>query len=125
MSLLSHITFWTDLSQLTTTVRGYTRQVISAFAAQRTPVDVVSIGNEIRNGMLWPVGQVDWTANTGWDNLTTLLKAGVVGARAANPRGHKLLVMLHFDEGGMTIWVVSDLAAPELAEFVRLWRAAS
>ena len=89
-----------DLSQLTTTVQNYTHQVISAFAAQGTPVDMVSIGNEIRNGILWPVGQVDWTTDTGWDNLTTLLKAGVAGARAASPRGHKLLVMLHFDEGG-------------------------
>jgi arabinogalactan endo-1,4-beta-galactosidase len=89
-----------DLTQLTTTVQNYTQQVIGAFAAQGTPVDMVSIGNEIRNGILWPVGQVDWTADTGWDNLTTLLKAGVAGARAANPRGHKLLVMLHFDEGG-------------------------
>ena len=60
----------------------------------------VSIGNEIRNCLLWPVGQVDWSTNSGWDNLATLLKAGVAGARAANPRDHKLLVMLHFDEGG-------------------------
>ena len=89
-----------DLAQLTDTVRGYTRQVISAFAAQGTPVDTVSIGNEIRNGMLWPVGQVNWSADTGWDNLTTLLKAGVAGARAGNPPGHQLQVMLHFDEGG-------------------------
>ncbi len=89
-----------NLSQLTRTVRDYTRSVISAFAAQGTPVDLVSIGNEIRNGILWPVGQVDWTAGTGWDNLTTLLTAGVAGARAGNPAGHKLLVMLHFDEGG-------------------------
>ena len=89
-----------DLMQLSQTVQSYTQQVISAFAAQHTPVDMVSIGNEIRNGMLWPVGQVDWTANTGWDNLATLLKAGVAGARAGNPRGHQLLVMLHFDQGG-------------------------
>ena len=89
-----------DLSQLTTTVQNYTAQVIGAFAAQGTPVDMVSIGNEIRNGILWPAGEVDWSTDTGWDNLTTLLKAGVAGARAANPRGHKLLVMLHFDEGG-------------------------
>ena len=89
-----------DLGQLTATVGSYTRHVIKAFAAQGTPVDMVSIGNEIRNGILWPVGQVDWTTDTGWDNLTTLLKAGVAGARAANPSGHKLLVMLHFDEGG-------------------------
>jgi len=89
-----------DLTQLAATVQSYTRQVISAFAQQGTPVDLVSIGNEIRNGMLWPVGQVDWTANTGWDNLATLLKAGVAGAQAGNPRGHKLLIMMHFDQGG-------------------------
>jgi arabinogalactan endo-1,4-beta-galactosidase len=89
-----------DLSQLSDTVRSYTQQVISAFAAQGTPVDMVSIGSEIRNGMLWPVGQVDWAANTGWDNLATLLKAGVAGARAGNPAGHRLLIMLHFDQGG-------------------------
>jgi arabinogalactan endo-1,4-beta-galactosidase len=89
-----------DLAQLTNTVRTYTSQVIAAFAAQHTPVDMVSIGNEIRNGILWPVGQVNWTGDTGWDNLTTLLKAGVAGAHAANPPRHRLLVMLHFDEGG-------------------------
>jgi arabinogalactan endo-1,4-beta-galactosidase len=63
-------------------------------------VDLVSIGNEIRNGMLWPAGQVDWTANTGWDNLATLLKAGVAGAEAGNPPGHRLQIMMHFDQGG-------------------------
>jgi len=89
-----------DLSQLSDSVRSYTRQVIGAFAAQGTPVDMVSIGNEIRNGMLWPVGQVDWATNTGWDNLATLLKAGMAGARAGNPTGHRLLIMLHFDQGG-------------------------
>jgi arabinogalactan endo-1,4-beta-galactosidase len=88
------------LSQLTDTVRSYTASVIKAFADQGTPVDMVSIGNEIRNGILGPVGEVNWSTDTGWDNLTTLLKAGVAGARAASPPGHKLLVMLHFDEGG-------------------------
>jgi arabinogalactan endo-1,4-beta-galactosidase len=81
-------------------VQGYTRDVIAAFAKQGTPVDMASIGNEIRNGMLWPVGQLDWTADTGWDNLATLLKAGVAGARAANPPHHQLRVMLRFDQGG-------------------------
>jgi arabinogalactan endo-1,4-beta-galactosidase len=89
-----------DLSQLADTVQSYTRSVIHAFAAQGTPVDMVSIGNEIRNGILWPVGQVDWANDTGWDNLVTLLKAGVAGAREANPSGHRMQVMLHFDEGG-------------------------
>ena len=89
-----------DLSQLAGTVQSYTQQVISAFAQQGTPVDMASIGNEIRNGILWPIGQVDPVANTGWDNLATLLKAGVAGAQAGNPPGHKLLIMMHYDQGG-------------------------
>jgi arabinogalactan endo-1,4-beta-galactosidase len=56
----------------------------------------------VRNGILWPVGQVDPAAGTGFDDLATLLKAGVDGARQANPRGHALRLMLHYDEGGDT-----------------------
>ena len=89
-----------DLTTLAGTVRSYTHDVIAAFARQDTPVDMVSIGNEIRNGMLWPVGQVDPTANTGWDNLATLLRAGIDGAHSANPPGHSLRIMLHYDQGG-------------------------
>ena len=93
-----------DLATLASTVRTYTRQVISAFAAQGTPVDLVSIGNEIRNGMLWPLGQIDWTTNSGWSRLGTLLKAGVEGARAGNPEDHSLRIMLHWDQGGDNVW---------------------
>jgi arabinogalactan endo-1,4-beta-galactosidase len=89
-----------DLAQLTSTVQSYTEQVITAFARQGTPVDMVSIGNEIRNGILWPVGQVDPGTGAGYDALATLLKAGVAGARAANPPGHHLLIMMHYDQGG-------------------------
>jgi arabinogalactan endo-1,4-beta-galactosidase len=89
-----------NLDQVTSTVHDYTRQVLEAFAAQGTPVDMVSIGNEIRNGILWPIGKIDWTSGTGWDNLGQLLRAGVAGAREGNPGGHKLLVMIHFDQGG-------------------------
>jgi arabinogalactan endo-1,4-beta-galactosidase len=89
-----------DLGQLTATVRSYTQQVVTAFAKQGTPVDLTSIGNEIRNGILWPVGEVNCTDCGGWDNLAQLLKAGVAGAEAGNPAGHKLLIMMHYDQGG-------------------------
>jgi arabinogalactan endo-1,4-beta-galactosidase len=111
---------WPDtLAGLTATVRSYTQQVISAFAAQGTPVDMVSIGNEITNGMLWSkststswssftctgpgLGGLTWTSNTtatGWGHLVRLLKAGVAGAQAGNPRGHRLLIAIHTDLGG-------------------------
>ena len=71
-----------DLSQLSQTVQSYTKQVISAFARQGTPVDMVSVGNEIRNGILWPIGEINCASGTtcgGWANLAQLLKAGVAG----------------------------------------------
>ena len=89
-----------DLDQLTATVRSYTRQVISAFAEQGTPVDLVSVGNEIRNGILWPTGEINCTDCGGWASLAQLLKAGVAGAKAGNPAGHRLLIMMHYDQGG-------------------------
>jgi arabinogalactan endo-1,4-beta-galactosidase len=89
-----------DITQLTAKVQSYTQSVISAFAAQDTPVDMVAIGNEIRNGILWPTGEINCTNCGGWDNLAQLLKAGVAGARAGNPGGHKLLIMMHYDQGG-------------------------
>jgi arabinogalactan endo-1,4-beta-galactosidase len=109
----------TTLAGLTAKVRSYTQQVISAFAAQGTPVDMVSIGNEITNGMLWTtseetdwssfgctgpgVGGLTWASNTtatGWGSLAQLLKAGIAGAHAGNPAGHKLLIAIHTDLGG-------------------------
>jgi arabinogalactan endo-1,4-beta-galactosidase len=86
-----------DLPALADTVREYTRDTLRAFAAQGTPVDLVSIGNEIRNGILWPTGRIEWGTNERWDALATLLKAGVAGTRAVTPRPR---IMLHFDQGG-------------------------
>lgn len=109
----------TSLPQLAATVRTYTKHVIAAFAAQRTPVAMVSIGNEVTNGMLWSkslnppgpsfgcsgpgVGGLTWSSDTsaaGWGNFTRLLKAGIAGARAGNPLGQELLVAIHTDLGG-------------------------
>jgi Glycosyl hydrolase family 53 len=45
-----------DLATMSKTLQTYTRRVIQAFAAQGTPVDLVSIGNEIRNGIVRPTG---------------------------------------------------------------------
>jgi arabinogalactan endo-1,4-beta-galactosidase len=87
-----------DLPTLAGTVRTYTRDVLNALAAQGTPVDMLQLGNEIRNGILWPIGQLDWTAGTGWDALGTLLRAAAAGARDAH--GPTPRLMVHFDQGG-------------------------
>jgi arabinogalactan endo-1,4-beta-galactosidase len=40
------------------------------------------------------------TDQADWSSLTTLIKAGIAGARAGNPSGNPLLVQLHIDRGG-------------------------
>src|SRR4051812_48631557 len=85
-----------DLPSLAKIVQTYTRRVVAAFGAQGTPVDLVSIGNEVRNGMLWPTGQLDGSDKQ-WDAFATLLKAGVAGVKQANPRAK---IMIHYDQGG-------------------------
>jgi len=89
-----------DLATLARTVHDYTAGVVAAFARQRTPVDLVQIGNEITAGVLWPLGQIYAGDPPRWAEFATLIKAGLDGAHAAQPRGHRLRTMLHIDRGG-------------------------
>ncbi|HEY0989300.1 MAG TPA: glycosyl hydrolase 53 family protein [Kofleriaceae bacterium] len=87
-----------DLATLATTVRTYTHDVLAALAAQGTPAAMVQIGNEIRTGMLWPLGWADAWSGDGWANLGTLLRAaaaGVADSPEPTPR-----IVIHFDQGG-------------------------
>lgn len=80
-------------------VRTYTRDVIAAFHAQGTPVDILQIGNETTHGMLWPSGRIysQWGEN--WTGYAGLVKAGIDGARDGSPGGMPQ-IMLHSDTGG-------------------------
>src|SRR3954452_17950198 len=58
---------------------------------------MLQLGNEIRNGILWPTDQLDGSADQ-WDRLGTLLRAAGAGARDAKGPTPRLVV--HYDEGG-------------------------
>lgn len=88
-----------DLPTLAETVRTYTRDLVAAFAAQGTPVDMIQIGNETTGGMLWPVGRIYAGGSERWAEYTTLVKAGIAGAREGAP-GREPRIMLHIDRGG-------------------------
>lgn len=89
-----------DLATLAKTVYSYTRNVIESLAKQGTPVDIVQIGNEVTNGMLWPLGQLYVNGNQYWPEFATLLKAGIAGALDGSHGNHQPLIMLHIDRGG-------------------------
>ncbi|MFZ2095934.1 MAG: arabinogalactan endo-1,4-beta-galactosidase [Anaerolineales bacterium] len=86
---------WENLNfeNLKQALYAHTLDICNGLKAQGTPADMVQIGNEITNGMLWPEGKND----QGFDNLATLLKEGYRAVKECSP---STLVMLHLDNGG-------------------------
>jgi arabinogalactan endo-1,4-beta-galactosidase len=65
---------------------AYTRDVIATFRKAGAMPEMVQIGNEVRNGMVWPLGRLP----DHWDNFARLFKAGLDGidaGRGTAPRG--------------------------------------
>ncbi|SNY71658.1 glycoside hydrolase family 53 protein [Paractinoplanes atraurantiacus] len=88
-----------DLPGLVRKIRSYTRDLLRDFARQGTPIDILQVGNEITNGILWPVGQLYLPDGTQqWPAFTDLLKSAIIGAREA--AGDRVRIMLHIDRGG-------------------------
>jgi arabinogalactan endo-1,4-beta-galactosidase len=86
-----------DLPTLANTVYTYTRNVVQQLASQGTPVDMVQTGNEVTDGMLWPLGQIYVNGSQHWVEFTTLLKAAIAGVRHGSP---STKIMVHIDRGG-------------------------
>jgi len=71
----------TTLDGLNTQIFTYTNSLVAAFSAQGTPIQFLEIGNEINDGILWPVGQI---SVNGYSPLSQLLHSAVNGARDAS-----------------------------------------
>lgn len=87
-----------QLNDLAREVEQFTAQVLNEFKNAGVNVQAIQIGNEINNGLLFPVGQINWSNPTqSYKDVATLLKAGIRGAKSVNP---KILTMIHLAEGG-------------------------
>ncbi|KAJ7785266.1 glycoside hydrolase family 53 protein [Mycena maculata] len=71
----------TTLAGLNTQIYTYTMDLVNSFSAQGTPITFIQIGNEINDGILWPVGQI---SVNGYSPLSQLLNSAVSGVRAAS-----------------------------------------
>lgn len=85
---------WENLSfpELRKAVYDYTYHVLTALKQQGTSPQMVQIGNETTNGMLWPSGRLP----AHWDQFADLLKSGISAARAVDPA---IKIVLHSDKG--------------------------
>lgn len=113
-----------NITELAGFVKSYTKDVIATAVAAGARPDMVQIGNEITPGMLVHVPGADtdcWGNNperapfggstSRWDDLATLLKAGIEGVREVDAG---IQIMLHVentdDLNGVRGWVDSALA---------------
>jgi arabinogalactan endo-1,4-beta-galactosidase len=83
-------------TELEKTLFEYTRDSISAFREAGVLPDMVQIGNEVTNGMLWPDARLPGN----WDNFAGLVKAGIRGVQAGSGKGPSPKIMVHIDRGG-------------------------
>lgn len=92
---------------LTTTLANYVTFIIESLQQQGTPPFIVAVGNEVSNGILWPVGALNNTAQ-----FTGLLKSGL---RAAQQKG--IATMVHINNGqdkGLVTWFMNLMKSNEV-----------
>lgn len=104
---------WEGLSfnDLVDNVYTYTKEMVKYFVDRGVPPQIVQIGNEINNGLLWEEGRIVWNDATSYDRCASLLKAGIKGAKEAYKNTS---IMIHLAEGGKTTLFESFFDAMEV-----------
>ncbi|KAF2758244.1 glycoside hydrolase family 53 protein [Pseudovirgaria hyperparasitica] len=82
-----------DLNTMAWAAYNHSLAVSNRFAADNIPVDIISVGNEIGNGFLWPIG-----TTTSYPSISRLLHSAAWGIKDStlNP---KPKIMIHLEDG--------------------------
>lgn len=80
--------------KLVNDVYAYTAKVMQDFNAQGVTPDMVQVGNELNNGMLWPEAQLTEDNPNGYKFLAKLLNAGLQAVHD-NDKDNKVKTMIH------------------------------
>lgn len=89
---------WEGLTheQLVQAVFAYSRDTIAALREAGVMPEMVQVGNEVSNGMLWPDGKLP----ARWDQFAELVRAGIDGVDAGRAAAPRPRIMIHIDKGG-------------------------
>lgn len=90
---------WADASgkKLEDNVYKYTKEVMQGFKDRGIKVDMVQIGNELNNGMMWPDGKT--SSEAGYKTFAGLMKAGLKAVRDVDT-DRQTKLMIHLANGG-------------------------
>lgn len=81
-----------DASWLEQAVYDFTREKMTGFISEGAVPDMVQVGNELSNGLLWPEGQVP-----NYANIARFVSAGIRAVKETCPTAK---IMIHLDNGG-------------------------
>lgn len=91
-----------SVEELERAVYEYTKKTLLALKEEELLPDMVQVGNELSNGLLWPYGKVPE-----YDNIARFVSAGIRAVKevsdmalAEGAISEKILIMIHLDNGG-------------------------
>ena len=85
-----------DIDKMTGAVYAFTRECLEKAKAAGVAPEMIQVGNEITNGMLWPLGKLELPDGTrgNYDNFCRLVDAGCRACREVTPRAR---IVLHLE----------------------------
>jgi len=96
-----------DSDELSQAVYDYTAEVIQTLADAGAMPDMVQIGNEVNNGMMWPAGRAYASPGEeggGYDGFAALLSQGIQAVRDNDPNSddpeERIKIAIHLADGG-------------------------
>jgi arabinogalactan endo-1,4-beta-galactosidase len=94
----------TTLPELQTQVYNYTLSTLQSFNSAGVMPDIVQVGNETNNGMLWPLGEITYSGSTAtqeasWAAYGSLVNSAISAVHAAQGSGPKIQVSLVIGNG--------------------------
>lgn len=90
---------WLDAetASLPDSVYRYTKNTLRSMVEVGACPDLIQVGNEITNGMMWYAAKVDPLGSDNWDLLVRLLESGARACREVCP---KAKIIIHTEKAG-------------------------
>ena len=102
---------WKDHSveALCDSIDSHTATSLRAMKEAGAEPELIQVGNEITNGMLWPVGKINHTEKDNWDVLCRMIESGTKACREVCPKSR---IIIHTEKAGN--WAITKRFYEEL-----------
>jgi len=86
-----------EIGELEKAVFDFTKESMKALKDAGVTPELAQVGNEITNGLCWPVGKKIEDDPVSYDNISRLISSGIRAVREVSPDSE---IMIHLDNGG-------------------------